>query len=241
MGSTRLRGKVLATIAGRPMVTHCLERVMAARSVDQVVLAIPVNRADDELATTAFGLGAEVVRGPEADVLGRFVKAAAATHAEVIVRITADCPLVDPRLVDRVVWTLLRDGSDYASNVAPPTYPDGYDVEALTRACLIRLNKEATKAYEREHVTARAREHPELFRHSLIRCRRDLSNLRLVVDTDEDLDRMERLLRHFPELSRPGLGAVLATLVVDKELAAASVSAERDSKYIAEREAARFG
>lgn len=241
MGSTRLPGKVLAELAGQPLVAHSLRRAGAARVVDHVVLAVPDSTANDELAAVGLQLGVEVVRGPENDVLTRFVNAASTTQADVIVRITADCPLLDPRLVDRVVLALARDQAEYASNVVPPTYPDGYDVEAVTRDGLRRLDRESTQPYEREHVTARAREHPELFKHAVVHSHRDLSNLRLVVDTDADLRRMQRLLAHFPEASRPGLGAVLEALNHDAELAISSISADRDARYIAQRDAARFG
>ena len=116
------------------------------------------------MAALATASGAGVTRGPVEDVLSRFVQAASEHGADVVVRITADCPLVDPAVIDRVVRARADEDAEYAGNVEPPTYPDGYDVEVLTAACLARLDREAVLPHEREHVTARVREHPGEFR-----------------------------------------------------------------------------
>jgi spore coat polysaccharide biosynthesis protein SpsF (cytidylyltransferase family) len=199
-------------------------------------MATTSSTGDDRVADLGESAGAIVVRGPEEDVLERFVLAQAAVEADVVVRLTGDCPMLDPRLVDRVVRALLKSGAEYAGNVTPPTYPDGYDVEALTAACLARLSREAIKNYEREHVTARAREHPEIYGQVAVRCRRDLSAIRLTVDTLADLERLDRILDHFPDGARPGLGAVLAVLSASPELLKGG-GASRDEKYLAERRA----
>ncbi len=234
-GSTRFPGKVLAPLHGEPILTHVLTRAGAARCPDLVVLATTTSASDDPVAELGEQSGVVVVRGPKEDVLQRFVMAAEAVKADVVVRLTGDCPLLDPRLVDRVVRALLQSGSEYAGNVAPPTYPDGYDVEALTADCLARLDREATKDYEREHVTARAREHPESYRQVAVRCRRDLSRIRLTVDTPVDLDRVDRILDQYPDGTQPGLGAVLAILDRSPGLLEGGASAVRDEKYVAQR------
>jgi len=238
MGSTRFPGKVLADLRGRPLLAHVVSRVQRSRCVDTVVVATSTAPGDDAVATMAESLGAAAVRGPEEDVLARFVIAAREHHADVVVRITADCPLLDPRIVDRVVHALRRDDADYACNIVPPTYPDGYDVEAFTAACLARMDSEATLAYEREHVTPRAREHPNRYRVAMVRCRRDLSAVRLTVDVPADLDRIAAILTALPSDPPPGLGAVLAHLQRTPSLSMQKGLPQRDERYLAQRSAA---
>jgi spore coat polysaccharide biosynthesis protein SpsF (cytidylyltransferase family) len=208
MGSRRFPGKVLTPLRGRPMLSHVLERALASRCTDAVVLATSDQSVDDHTAELGTAMGVEVVRGPVEDVLTRFVMAQRATEAGVVVRVTADCPLLDPRMIDRVVRRLIRSGVEYVSNVDPATYPDGYDVEAMTAACLARLDAEALELIEREHVTARIRERPNDYVQDRIASRRDYSAIRLTVDVPEDLEIVERLLAGI-ESPRPGLGAVL--------------------------------
>jgi len=211
-GSTRYPEKVLADLCGRPVLEHVLTRAARARCADAVVVATTAGPGDDRVEALARSLGMAVTRGSETDVLGRYAPAAREHRADVVVRVTADCPLLDPRLIDRVVRALLREDAEYAGNVTPPTYPDGYDVEALTAACLGRLDAEASLPHEREHVTLRARDHPGSFRTATVRCRRDLSGIRLTVDVPDDLVRIRAVLGGMPADPPPGLGAVLARL-----------------------------
>jgi spore coat polysaccharide biosynthesis protein SpsF len=208
-GSTRFPNKVLADLNGRPMLAHVVERVRRCRSVDRVVVATSTSPSDDTVAELAERLGASVTRGPLDDVLRRFVMAARQHAASVVVRITADCPLVDPELVDAVVEMRSREGADYASNIDPRTYPDGYDVEAMTRECLERLDREATLPDEREHVTLHVREHPGEYRRASLCLPRDLSEMRLTVDYPDDLVKVGRLLNALQPDTAPGLEAVL--------------------------------
>ena len=153
MRSTRLPGKVLADIAGRPMLWHVACRVCRARRVDRVVVATSAHPADDVIATFCERSEIACFRGDEEDVLDRFYQAARKHGADVVVRITTDCPLIDPHVIDRVVETRAASGCDYATNTLRDTYPDGLDVEVFTFAALERTWREATKASEREHVT----------------------------------------------------------------------------------------
>jgi glutamate-1-semialdehyde aminotransferase/spore coat polysaccharide biosynthesis protein SpsF (cytidylyltransferase family) len=153
MRSTRLPGKVLADIAGRPMLWHVACRVRRARRVDRVVVATSAHPADDVIATFCERSEIAYFRGDEEDVLDRFYEAARKHCADVVVRITTDCPLIDPEVIDRVVDTRAASGCDYATNTLRDTYPDGLDVEVFTFATLERTWREATKASEREHVT----------------------------------------------------------------------------------------
>ena len=237
-GSTRFPLKVLAPLQGRPMLAHIIERVSAASLVDRVVVATTVGAVDDAVASLALASGAQVTRGSEDDVLSRYVLAAREHGADVIVRITADCPLVDPAIVDLTIRARADANADYASNVAPATYPDGYDVEVLTAECLHRIDSEAALAYEREHVTVRVREHLDEYRTAQVRNDRDLSWMRLTVDVPADLDRIARLLAALPVSPPPGLADVVAAYERDPA-AQAEILPPRDERYRMQRDAAR--
>lgn len=188
MGSTRLPGKVLEPIGGRPMLAHVVERAMRIRGVDGAIVAIPDLAEDDVLAAAATELGTPVVRGPADDVLARYVMAldAAGPATDAIVRITADCPLLSPSVSGRVVAALAD--ADYASNTLDRTYPRGLDTEAI-RADILRLAAhEARSAAEREHVTPFIWRRPERFRLGSVRDGVDRSHLRWTVDVPEDLE-----------------------------------------------------
>ncbi len=237
-GSSRFPRKVLTLLQGRPMLAHIIERVSRATLVDGVVVATTDNPHDDEVASLAMTLGALVTRGPEDDVLTRYLLATRQHGAGVIVRITADCPLTDPEVVDLVIRARTDAGADYASNVAPATYPDGYDVEALSAECLSRIDREAKLAYEREHVTVRIREHLDDYRTVGVRHDPDLSWMRLTVDLPEDLDRIARLLAALPSTPPPGLAAVVAAYERDSSLHGSPVP-PRDYRWHAQRDAER--
>ena len=202
MGSSRLPGKVLAELGGTTMLAQVVRRLDAARRVAKIVVATSTAVEDDAIVHAAGQLGAGVHRGSAADVLGRFFGAARAFRADAIVRITADCPLIDPGVVDQVIAALAGD-MDYASNTHERTFPRGLDVEALHRDVLERITRLGRSAAAREHVTSYAMEHPELFRIAHVRADHDDSDLRWTVDTPEDLATMQKL---YSEL---GLGADL--------------------------------
>jgi spore coat polysaccharide biosynthesis protein SpsF (cytidylyltransferase family) len=196
MGSTRLPGKVLLPIAGRPMVLRVLERLGRADRIDGIVVACSTSCADDPLAAAVEGSGAGVFRGDERDVLARYVGAAREAGAEVVVRITADCPLLDPGVVDEVVGALLasRGSADYASNVLSRTYPRGLDVEALFLDALLRADRFAATDAEREHVTVAIRNGPPgRFATLGVAADVDDSDLRWTVDSADDMEYVRRL------------------------------------------------
>ncbi len=205
MGSTRLPGKVLADLAGVPMLDRVVERVCRAR-VNAVWVACPVNRTDDAIAARCRILGVPVFRGTEDDVLGRFVGAAEASRADVVVRLTADCPLLDNAIIDRVAAEVIAyAGTDYASNVTARSYPRGLDVEAFTREALVRMDQLGQSPAAREHVTIPVRlEHPEAFRCRTVRNEVDDSDLRWTVDTPEDLEFIRLAYRTLGLATRPG-------------------------------------
>jgi spore coat polysaccharide biosynthesis protein SpsF (cytidylyltransferase family) len=193
MSSSRLPGKVLMPIAGRPAILFMCERVRRARSIDALCVATSVDPSDDPLAACVGEAGIAVHRGSLDDVLDRFSAAARAQEAGLAVRLTGDCPLIDAGLVDDVVALVAEGGCDYASNVDPPTYPDGLDVEAMTMAALAAAAAEAKLGSEREHVTLFIRNRPDRFRAGRISSPTDLSALRWTVDYADDLALVRRL------------------------------------------------
>jgi glutamate-1-semialdehyde 2,1-aminomutase len=195
-GSTRFPGKVLRPLAGRPLIELLLARLSRAKQVDEIVLATSSETQDDPLAAHAQKLGFAVFRGSEADVLDRYHGAAQWCHADVVVRITGDCPLVDPALVDSVVSAFKSSNVDYASNADPPTYPDGLDVEVFTTQALQSTWQRARRPMEREHVTVYMRESGQ-FRVLAVRNDVDLSGARLTVDEPPDLEVVAAVLERF--------------------------------------------
>lgn len=204
MASTRLPGKVMMDVAGMPLVAHTLRRLAAAERVDRIVLATSDGALDDPLVVLAEAEGVACHRGSEADVLRRVHDAAAEAGADVVVRITGDCPLLDPGVVDRVVDELLAGGCDYASNVLRRTYPKGLDAEALWRDTLERLERLATSPDSREHVTWFAyQERPDLFLLRSVELDEDHSQVNWSVDTEEDFQRVSALAEPLERGERP--------------------------------------
>ena len=199
-GSTRLPGKVLMDIAGEPMLARVMERAGRAKTLDEIVVATTTGRVDDRIVSLCEDRGWECFRGSESDVLDRYFQAARAYHADYIVRITSDCPLIDPGVVDRVVGTFLvgQPGIDYASNFLPRrTYPRGLDTEVMTFRALERSWREDENPAHREHVTQYILRHPDLFQTYGVVHATDLSHHRWTVDTIEDLTLIRRIYVHF--------------------------------------------
>ncbi len=186
MGSSRLPGKVLQDLAGDSMLARVVARLRASTTVDDVVVATTSAESDDAVVREAERIGAGVFRGSETDVLARYAGAAIAARADVVVRVTSDCPLLDPMVVDRVVTTL-GTGADYASNTHARSYPRGLDVEALHADVLARIHRMGRSPSAREHVTAYVMERSALFAVRQVHAERDDSDLRWTVDTEEDL------------------------------------------------------
>lgn len=221
LGSTRLPGKVLLDLGGRPMLERVVERTRRASIVDEVVVATTAAPLDDPLAELAAARGWACVRGSEADVLDRFVVAARASDADEVVRITSDCPLIDAAVIDEVVRGRRRADADYASNfLARRTYPRGLDVECMTRGALERAAAEADQPHEREHVTPYLYADPARFRLHGHEAPEDHSALRWTVDTHEDLQLLRELYAAFDQDGPPGWRDVLAVVTRRPELAA---------------------
>src|SRR5438876_727587 len=170
MGSTRLAGKVMMNVAGRPLLAYLIERISRARTLDSILVATSTNPRDNIIIEECERRGFPNFRGSETDVLGRYVSAARACQAEVIVRVTADNPFTDPDSIDRAVDAIVQDGADYAIETKLPT---GITGEALTRKALTSLDSLATSPVLREHVTLYAKENPHAFRCAFLEPRKD--------------------------------------------------------------------
>jgi len=195
MGSTRLPGKVLKDIGGRTMLARVVRRVRRATILHRIVVATTVESADDAIVAECKRLAAPVFRGSEQDVLDRYYWAAKMYEADTIVRITADCPLIDPEIIDRVVQAFLDKKPDYASNTLVRTYPRGLDTEVMSWVALARTWVESPS---REHVTSYIYENSSSFRlHIVIAGEWDYSHHRWTVDTQEDIDNVRAIYARF--------------------------------------------
>jgi len=194
MGATRLPGKPLMKVLGRELLSYEVERIRRAKSVDEVVVATTTNPADDKIVEFCQKEHIPYFRGSEDDVLDRYYQAAKHHKVDVVIRITGDCPLIDPVEIDRVVDYFLKGGVDYISNTLELTYPRGLDVEVFSFSQLERVQKEAKRPEEREHVTPYFYRHPELFSLVCVKSPVDLSHHRWTVDTQEDFDLIARII-----------------------------------------------
>ena len=193
MSSRRLPGKVLKPIMGEPMLARQIERLRRAKTIDRLVVATSNDPSDDAIAALCAKLGADCFRGSLDNVLDRFCKAAELYQPEQVVRLTGDCPLADPEVIDAVVRFHLDGGYDYSSNTLHPTFPDGLDVEICRTACLAEAGREAGSPFQREHVTPFLYQQPGRYRLGDFRRSPDLSALRWTVDNAEDFDLVCRI------------------------------------------------
>lgn len=209
MGSTRLPNKVMKPIIGVPMIELLLSRLSRAKEVSQIVVATSVEARNQPLVEHVRKLGYACEQGSENDVLDRFVQAARAHQADVVVRITGDCPLVDPVLVDEAIRRFKAAGVDYFSNTNPPTYPDGLDIEICTFKALEQASQETSKPFDREHVTPYLRESGK-FSTAAMQHSMDLSALRWTVDEPADFAVIEKVFQHFHSRTDFTWGEVLS-------------------------------
>jgi len=220
MGSTRLPGKVLMNLGGQSVLARVVRRLRRANSLANIVVATSVSRSDDAVVTECERINLQCFRGSEHDVLDRYHRCAQSSGADVVVRITADCPLIDPELVDMVIKAFLKVPCDYASNAIVPTYPRGLDVEVFTAAALSRAWQKAMRAYEREHVTPYIYERPELFRLQSIGTDVDYSRYRWTLDTVEDLELLREIYARFGSQDDFGWREVLGLMDSEPHLTA---------------------
>lgn len=196
MGSTRFPNKVMRPILGRPMIERLMERLSQSQRIGEIVLATSVDSRNDPLAQHVEQLGFAVTRGSEDDVLDRYYQTAKQFHADYVVRVTGDCPLIDPALVDAIIEGFQHQDFDYLSNTLPPTFPDGLDTEVFTFAALEQAARDALQPHEREHVTPYIRESGHFsvgnYSHAI-----DCSAERWTVDEPEDFEVIRGVFEYF--------------------------------------------
>jgi len=237
---------VLADVAGKPLIVRMLDRVRRARTLDDVWLATSVDPSDDALADLVTSVGVRVHRGSVDDVLERFRGAASRAGADVVVRLTGDCPLHDPDIIDEAVTFFAARAAtlDYVTNAVHPTYPDGLDTEVFTRAALERAAAEATSPVEREHVTlfinrGRNPDGSDRFRVAHVQGTADFSHLRWTVDEPEDLEFVRQVFASLlPDRPTFGWLDVVALLTRRPELLALNRQHRRNEKLVRELEKA---
>jgi spore coat polysaccharide biosynthesis protein SpsF len=189
MGSSRLPGKTMMEISGKPFLQLVIERTKVSKLINSIVVATTSGKSDDPIIKLCNKLKISYFRGSERDVLDRYYQAALQHNASIIVRITGDDPFKDPEVIDKAISTFLALGEniDYVSNTIKVTYPIGIDVEVFSFNALEKAWKESSDKYDREHVTPYIYNHPELFRLKNIENDKDLSYLRWTIDYDSDM------------------------------------------------------
>jgi spore coat polysaccharide biosynthesis protein SpsF (cytidylyltransferase family) len=231
MASTRLPGKILAELAGKPLLYHVVSRVKQAKTINKVIVATTDKANDDETGKCCKKIKVDCFRGSEDDVLDRFYQAAKYFSANVVVRLTADCPLLDSSIIDQVVNVFQKGNYDYVSNVIEPTYPDGLDTEVFSFETLERAWKEATLKSEREHVTPFIRKSSNLFRLANVKNDVDLSAMRWTVDKPADLEFVRRVYASFGSYTLFGMADIVALLHAHPEMQKINVAFERNEGY----------
>jgi glutamate-1-semialdehyde aminotransferase/spore coat polysaccharide biosynthesis protein SpsF (cytidylyltransferase family) len=233
MGSSRLPGKTLVDVAGRPLLGHLVDRARRIPGLERVIIATTDRPADRAILDFAAAEGLAAYAGSEDDVLDRFYQAAARFGVSVVVRVTPDCPLLDPAVAGLVLARYLeaRGGLDYAGNTQPPTFPDGQDTEVFSAEALARAWREAGLRSEREHVTPYIWKHPDRFRLANVRHAEDLSVLRWTVDEAADLEFVRAVYARLGADREFGMDEILALLRREPALSAINGSLTRNEGY----------
>ena len=193
VGSTRLPGKVFLPLAGKGSLEHVIARLKEARKVSDIIVATSVKQGDVKISEFCKKLKVKTFRGSEEDVLDRFYQAAKPLKPGHIVRITADCPMIDPAIIDDMILKHIENGSDYTSNTIEPTYPDGEDVEVFQMSALEKAWKSAKLSSEREHVTPYIRNNPRIFKLLNVAYKSDLSEKRWTLDEEKDYEFLKKI------------------------------------------------
>ena len=232
LSSTRLPGKVLKPILGMPMLLRQIERVRRARGIDRLVLATSDDPSDDAIEKLCRENDIECFRGNLNDVLDRFYQAAKAVKPDYVVRLTGDCPLIDPEIIDRVIRHGIDGKFDYASNTIKPTFPDGLDVEVFRFGCLETSWREATLPSQREHVTPFIHQQPGRFKIGNYAGAQNLSHLRWTVDETLDFELIKQIYESlYPAKPDFDTNDVLALLDRRPELKTLNTAHERNEGY----------
>lgn len=197
MGSTRLPGKVLKKVLGKTLLEYQIERVKIAKTIDEIIIATTTKESDDPIVQLCQQLSIPYYRGTEEDVLSRYYEAATEFGVDVVVRLTSDCPIIDPNVIDKVVKHYLenKDQYDYVSNTLARTYPRGMDTEVMSYEALKVANERAKEPQYREHVTAYIYSNSDIFRLGNVVDEFDNSHHRWTVDTEEDFVLIEKIIQ----------------------------------------------
>lgn len=218
MTSTRLPGKILIPVLGKPLLAYEVERLQLCKNIDELLIATTTNAQDDAVVDFCDRFQLSCFRGSEPDVLARFHGAARQAQADMIVRVTGDCPLIDPVVVDAVIAAYEAGQADYVSNTLERTFPRGLDVEVFSAEALEKCHREAQEPTEREHVTPYIYRHPERFVIQQHQQAANHSDLRWTVDTPEDFELIRLILEAlYPVKPDFGVADVLAILVQHPE------------------------
>lgn len=213
MSSTRLPGKVLKPLVGEPMIYRQIERIKRSKTIDKLVVATSSEPSDDAIEQFCIARNIEYFRGDLNNVLSRYYHGALSVNATTVVRLTADCPVIDPNVIDVIVTKHLEEGNDYTSNTRPATFPDGLDCEVLQFSALEKAHLEATSDFDKEHVTPFIANHHGIFKVACYQNSEDLSHHRWTVDNPEDFQLVEfiynQLFADNPQFSSDDIYALL--------------------------------
>jgi len=230
-GSTRLPGKALKKIEGKPIIWHMINRVKKIKSVQQIVIVTTRKREDERFLKIAQENGILGFQGSEEDVLDRHYRCAMKFNADPIIRITSDCPLIDPYLVERILQVFLKNNYDYVTNREPPTYPDGLDTEIFSFSALKKAAIYAKMRSEREHVNPYIVKNPKKFKIFNYRNRKDLSHMRWTVDEKNDLKFVRQIYSRMKPKMLFSTNAVLKILSKEPNLQKINQGINRNEGY----------
>ena len=200
-GSSRVPNKVLKVIEGKPIITHVIDRIRLSKYIDDIIIATTDLRRDNIIEEYCRNNNIKYFRGSEQDVLSRFYYTAKSYNVDIIARLTSENPLLDPDIIDIVIKKHIDDNNDYTANNIKRTYPRGLDTEIFNFNILEKVFNNATKDYEKEHVTPYIYDHPNKFKLSNIEAvgKFNRPDIRITLDTYDDLKLLEVLLHHFKD------------------------------------------
>jgi spore coat polysaccharide biosynthesis protein SpsF len=229
VSSTRLPGKVLRPILGKPMLIRQIERILQTCCMDKLIVATSVNTEDDAIEEVCNAIGIDCYRGSLEDVLDRFYQAAKNFEPEHVIRLTGDCPLADSEVIDQLIEFHIKGDYDYSSNALEPTYPDGLDVEAIRFSALESAWKNAKIPSAREHVTLYLYQNPQMFRIGVLKNTVNLSYLRWTVDEPQDLEVVNQIYESlYPKNPQFTTWDILQYLEEDVDLKTKNTAFERN-------------
>ena len=232
-GSTRFPNKVFALIDGKPLLWHVVNRLKHATKIDNIIVATTVSEKDDKIEEWCKENNVHCFRGSEENVLNRYYSASEAFPSDNVVRITADDPFKEPKVIDAVITKLIEEGYDHVTNNLPPSFPEGLDCEAFKKSALDRSEKEAETAFEREHVTQYIYHHPEIFKIGNVSNGENLSYLRWTVDKDVDFEMVKAVYAHRNPANKGILlmDEILDILKANPEIEKINSEVERSAMY----------